>query len=229
MTDIFAEIDEAMRQERVAKFWNENMSYIIGFVVLTILLTASFSAYRTWDASVKTNQTSALIALQEDSNFPENILELKNLELRPGLRGIILIDGAGAFLKESKTDSALILYERAAHDTKIPAEFRDMATLMSVRLLSEDIKSDTNTLLARLKDITTNGKSPWIYHAHLEIALILAHKNEDYAAAREYLNIIKNTTNLPNTLYAMAKSLDHVYSLRQQTQGQNKENKETTP
>ena len=49
MTDLFAEVDEALRQERVAKLWQEYGRYLIGFIATLILLTALISAYKSWE------------------------------------------------------------------------------------------------------------------------------------------------------------------------------------
>jgi hypothetical protein len=44
MSDVFAEIDEVMRQERLQKIWNEYGSWIIAGLVILLLATAGASA-----------------------------------------------------------------------------------------------------------------------------------------------------------------------------------------
>ncbi|MCB1562458.1 MAG: tetratricopeptide repeat protein [Alphaproteobacteria bacterium] len=218
MADIFAEVDEAMRQERVEKFWKENGSLILTFVLLTILATAGFSGYRTWDAKVRATQTDALIGLLDDPAFPEKALEESALDLRPNLEGLALLNAAGTLVEQGKTDEALAAYSRASENGKIAPEFRDIATLMSVRLLSAQEDSDPDMLIEKLRKITNNAKSPWKYHAHLETALILAHKRGDYETARTHLAAITDAEGLPASLLSTARSLDHVYALRAQAE-----------
>jgi hypothetical protein len=217
MADIFAEVDEAMRQERVEKFWKENGSLILTFVLLTILATAGFSGYRTWDAKVKARQTDALIGLLDDPAFPEKALEEGAIDLRPNLGGLALLNVAGTLLEQGKSDEALEAYNRAAGNKKIAPELRDIATLMSVRLRSADEESDPATLIEKLRPITGNAKSPWKYHAHLETALILAHRRGDYEAARPHLAAITTVESLPASLISTAWSLDHIYALKAST------------
>ncbi|MEZ5919380.1 MAG: hypothetical protein R3D66_05595 [Alphaproteobacteria bacterium] len=118
MADIFAEVDEAMRQERVEKFWKENGSLILTFVLLTILATAGFSGYRTWDAKIRATQTDALIGLLDDPAFPEKALEEGTLDLRPNLEGLALLNAAGTLAEQGKTEDALAAFSRASENGK---------------------------------------------------------------------------------------------------------------
>lgn len=109
MTDILAEVDAAMRQERMEKFWKENGKTLIFFVFATIIMTGVISGYRTWDANAKARDTEQLLLLTESKDFPDNIKDAK-LDLRPGLRGIALVNGAQAYLSQKKDAEALALY-----------------------------------------------------------------------------------------------------------------------
>ena len=73
MADVFQEVDEMMKQERVEKFWKENGRWIIAFVVLTILGTALMSGYKSWNKSVQEKQTGELIAFLDAEDFPNGL------------------------------------------------------------------------------------------------------------------------------------------------------------
>jgi len=218
MADLFREVDEAMRQERIEKFWAENKAYIIGVILGTILLTGLISGYRSWDQSVKEKQTAALIALQESPDYPTNILETQNLDFRSGLRGITLLQAAGNFLDQDKTEEALTLYKRAGQDKDLPDDLRHLGILMSVRLLTDNEDADGKALLEQLSPLVSDTKSPWVHHARLEAAVINAHKLGDYNAAIAHLNAVMDTPNLPESLSARAGALAHLYSLKQKKQ-----------
>ncbi len=214
MTDIFREVDEALRRDRVAKFWQENAAYVIAFVLGTIILTAGFSGYKAWDAGTKQKQSAALIALQGAPEYPDNITAAALGGMRPALRGIALLGAAGKQAGKKKPAEALKLYEAAAADTKIPQDLRDLATLMSVRILSDDKAADGPKLIARLEPLWMNPKGAWAGHARLEAAVVTASAMKDPAAARAYLNDVQDMTGQPETLYAKARALDHIYALR---------------
>ncbi len=212
MTDVFAEIDEVMRQEKLAKLWHEHKIFLITFIAATILGTAMISGYRTWDTHVRTTQTETVLLMMDAKDYPANVQEQTKLKLRPALRGILLMNAAGSFMEQNKENEALALYQRASQDTKIPAETRDLATLMSLRL----IDPSADSALPQLRAIMKDKKSPWRYHAYIEAAAILADKKGDYETAITLLNNVQDTPNLPDTLYNKARALNHVYALKQQ-------------
>ncbi|MCB1721572.1 MAG: hypothetical protein KDI11_07450, partial [Alphaproteobacteria bacterium] len=183
MADLFREVDEVMRQERIEKFWSENKAYIIGVILGTILLTGLISGYRSWNSSVKEKQTAALIAMQESPEYPGNILNAEELPMRAGLRGIALLQAAGTFLDQDKTEDALTLYQRVSQDKELPGELQDLGTLMSVRLQIDRGDQDGQSLLDQLIPLVSNLQSPWVHHARIEAALITADKLGDYSTA----------------------------------------------
>jgi pentatricopeptide repeat protein len=216
MSDLFAEVDEVMRRERLEKFFKENGRTLIGFVVATVIATGLISGYRNWDASVRAKDTAELTALLDDASFPENI-KAEKLDMRPGLKTIGLLSAAGAYVAEGKPDEALKLYQQASEDGSAPNDLRQLATLMTVRLLSAQ-EGNKQDLTAMLEGIAKDNSSPWRYHAQIEAAVLAVHEKQDYAAARQYLAKLLETKDLPDTLFAKAQALDHLYGLKQQEQ-----------
>ena len=156
-----------------------------------------------------------LLAAAEEDDMA-GALAKAGQDLRPGLRGVALMTAAGSLLNDKKTDEALALYEKAAADSKIPAELHDLAVLMSVRLSlgKEDAAQKKDAFLTQLEPISANAKSPWRYHADLEAATILAHFGNDYAGAQARLENVLMDKQLPESLIAKARAISHVYGLR---------------
>ena len=208
MSDLLAEVDEAMRQERLAKFWHENKTFIIFFVVLTIVATGALSAYRTWDANTQAEQTAELIALQEASDYPANILD-SELDFRPSIRGIALLSAAGTAMQRDNKEQAQTLYARLARDTKIPDDYRYLGILMNVRLQNEAGEKQPQELLSALDPVLSDN-TPWKPHAQIDAALIQADHNPQEAIT--LLNAVADTPDLPASLYERAQKLHHVIS-----------------
>jgi len=206
MSDLLAEVDEAMRQERMEKFWHENKTYIIAFIALTILSTAVMSGYRSWDTKTKIKQTEQVIALQEAEDYPANIIDAE-LKIRPSLRGIAILSAAANFMEQDKPEEAAKLYARLAADTKIPNEFRHLGILMDVRLKMDNTDIQKADLLAALHPIL-KSKSAWKPHAQIDAALIEADQNPQKSL--ELLNAVADTAELPESLYERAQKLHHV-------------------
>lgn len=215
MSDLLAEVDEVMRQEKLAKFWKENGPFIIAFIVLTILLTGALSAYRAWDTSVKTKQTATMIELMNTSNYPGNIIDTK-LNLRSDLRGITLMGAAGTFMAQNKPEDAYTLYTRVAEDKKITDDFRHLALLITARMDMDKKDANADALLERIKP-TLKNNSPYLPHARVDAALIHAELKGDYPTAIALLNTVLDTPALPPTLYERAQNLQHVYTLKNTT------------
>jgi hypothetical protein len=214
MADLFREVDEMMKQERLEKFWKENGLWIIAFIVLTIAGTAGVSIYKSWNNGVKEEQTTTLLKATEAPNFPEGLEEIAS-DFRPALRGIAYLGAAQSEMDKENRDSALSFYKLAAEDNAIPLEYRDMGILMQAQL---DTMISTDDKLSMLSSISNNTQSPWRYHAALEAAVVLAHEKQDFANARlELEKITKTNPALPASFFAKAKNLEQLYTMKQKT------------
>lgn len=216
MSDVFAELDEVMRQEKLAKFWRENGGAIIFFVVMTILATAGISAYKAWDSKVRRTQTEALLAVMDDPAFPSN-LDLEALNLRSGLEAIGTLQAAGVNMKEGKPELAAPLYAKLAEDKSAPQQFRELGALMNAKLGAQDVQvgEELEKIYSALSAIAENDKSPWRYHARIDMAVLLANKEQKFEEARQQLAPVIEAGNLPASLSTRAQALDHVYALKQ--------------
>ncbi len=214
MSDAFVELDEAIKQERLEKIWKQYRLLIIGALASIIIGTASFQSYHAWNISVEQKQTSIILHALEKDNAAQILNEVAS-DLRPNLRGIALLSAGGAFIEDNNTEEALKAYTQASQDTSIPAELRDLATIMSIQLANKNPQEEsTRASLSKLKAIWSNDKSPWALQARLQTALILAHQSNDYEGAIAQLNVITETQNVPNSMRAKAGALKHVYSLQ---------------
>ena len=219
MSELLREVDDAMRQERVEKFFHEHGKTLIAFVALTIFLTGALSFYKYWDNKQKEDGTAALIALQEAEDFPENVLDA-DLNMRGGARGLAYLSGAQAFLDKNQTEDARTLYNKAAQDSGVPKDIKHLALLMQARLAEEKTQAELDTL----QKIWSDTDSPWQAQARLESAIILAATKEDYASALSHLDEILKIPNLPDTFHTKVQALSHVYALEKAQKLQDKEN-----
>lgn len=213
MSDLLAEVDEAMRYERVEQFWKENGRFIIFLIIAVIVATASVSAYRAWDKNVKAEQTKQIFVLMEDASFPENLLNAE-LKLRPSLKAMILMQGGEKFALQNNPEKAIILYEKVANDQSIESDFRQLSTLMSLRLKMAQESPNGAELITQAETIINDKNSPWKHHAMLDAALVAGDVQSDYAQAVIFLNEILDTANIPETLRTRARALHHVYTLK---------------
>lgn len=213
MSDLLEEVDEIMRQERMIALWKQHGNTFIGVIVAIILGTALVSGYKAWDENTRHNDTAQLVALTESPDFPANIKDAK-LDMRPGLKGIAILNAAGTLAAEGKQEEARTLFDQASNDKSIPDQIRDLAILSTVRLKGEETSAQVKE---KLKSVWSNKNSMWRYQARLEAAVIEA-ADKNYAVAREHLNVILDAPALPETLYNKARTLEKIYALKQYKQ-----------
>jgi len=215
MTDIFAEVDEAIKQERLEKIWADYKFYIIGSIVSIVLLTAIMSGYNAWNDSVKEKQTAELSVLLDAPDFPANV-NLQNLSLSGDVRAIALMSAGAALLSEEEKDleKVALFYSAVVEDENVSEYLRNLSSLMVGRILAD---ADNVAAQAVLKKLYDNENSLWRYHAALELAVLSAHQDvADYPKAQEYLNMVSEAVLVPAGLKERARSLQHVYMIRQE-------------
>jgi hypothetical protein len=211
--NLLLEVDEAMRWERIEKLWQRYGNFVLAFILLTIVATALTSGWNAWNDHVRSKDTATLVTLLEDKNFPDNI-KPEALHMRAPLRGMALINGAGAYMQAGKTAEAAKLYEQAANDKSIPREIRALALLMQARLLSADTKSQAD-LEEILKPVLKDKKSPWQSYALMEAAAYAANRKADFPGARAYLKQILDKEDAAPSLRAKAEALDRIYAAKE--------------
>lgn len=211
--NLILEIDEALKRERTEKIFREYGPYILAGALLAILFTGIISGYRSWENRVNAEHTALLM---EAMSAPDQAKTLEEIapQLRPGQRAIAYMTAAGALMNKGENTEAQAIFARTSGDKALPELYRDLATLMSVRLsLSTATENlDAATLLSRLQPLMDES-SPWRWHAHVEAALIAAHLQNDYAAARARLApVLKDGESMPPSLQTRARALDQVFS-----------------
>lgn len=212
MSDLFLEVDEALKQERMEKLWKEYGSLIITLIIFVILATAAYAGYKNWNENVKTTQTTKLLEAKNSAN-PQALLNLAP-DLRPDLATIARLRAAELLIQEEKLDEAKNLYGDIANNKKIDNRFKKLAQLAQLRLMEQDQAKEALDGLEALANDETN---PWRHHARLEAALVQVHKFQNYKAAREHLAVLLSTNPIPPTLSQKANSLDLLYKMQETT------------
>ena len=210
--NLILEIEEAIKREKTEKLFKEYGPYILAGALLAVLFTGIISGYRHWESRVNSENTAKLMAAltQQDQ---VSALQQVAPELRAGPRAIARMTAAGVLLSKNDKEGARAVYTEVAADKDLPVIYRDLASLTLVRLsLSGEAKAeDAAALLAQL-DPLMGKNSAWRAQAQIEAALIKAHLQNDYQAARAQLApVLENAANLPPSVIARARALDQVF------------------
>ena len=210
MSDIFREVDEALQQEKWVKIWKEYGSTIIAALVVLVVSTALMTAYRSWDAKRDATETARLMEALDSDSPAQNIQKVIE-NTRKSHQALGLMAAAGLLIEEGEKTQAAGLYKQAATSRRTPRDLRDLARILYLQNVRE---KDINIL----KPLLGNKKSPWIWHARIEAAVISAHQDNDYARALAYLAPFDTVSTIPLSLKQRAQALSHVYRLKASAQ-----------
>lgn len=224
--DLIQEVEEAVKQEQLQALWKEYGPYIIAGAVCAVLFTAMITGWRSWNESANQKQTTQIIEAMEQQDIAAALGAL-NGTLRPGQQAISYFSDAAMALQKEQSAAALTLYEEAAADKKLKPLWRDLATVMTVRLrLDQDDSPAADTLLKQLAPIAGNNKNIWNAYARLDSARIKAQMLQDYSGALDMLKPLTATDNaaLPASVAQRAIALAHIYDIKAQQQQATRDN-----
>lgn len=211
MSDIFREVDEALNREKAAKMWKEYGPLLLTAALVLILATAGGTAYRSWTSSQNQKETAKLINASEDKDSA-TAMEKVASDSKDGIKGIALMNAASKATDKKDFAKAADLYGKAAGDSSVPTEMRDLATIYQARalILVPDKTPDYKTLATKLGAIAKNEKSPFQLQAKLDAALVYGDGLKDYKTALSLLTGFDKDS-ASDSLKEKASALQHVY------------------
>lgn len=185
MTDIFREVDEALREDRVKAIWNRHSTLIIAGVVAIVLGTAAVVGWRSYSESRAQSQTRALVDAQQQAVAnPANAASIYAsvaADSSADRAALARLLEARANLDAGKRDEAGKIYQQVAGDSGVNSVVRDLARLYSVMTRLDD--GDPAALNDELAPLAADG-APWRAEAR-ELQGLLALRQKDAAKARE--------------------------------------------
>lgn len=212
MADIFIEVDEALKQEKLEKIWHRYGGFFIGFLSVIILGTAANAGYKSWEMSKNATQTDLLFAVTTKAGYTADDLLTLSPDLQAGLRSITSIEAAGLYLENGENEKALQTYKTIEADQNTDPAIAQLAYYM-ISSLSKDLSAKDK--IAKLDIIISNQENPWRYNAMLDSAVLHANAVQNFARARQHLSAILISDAAPKTLKQKAQSLDILYALKE--------------
>ena len=186
MPDIFAEVEEDVRRERLEKLWKQYGDYIIAAVAVIVVGVAGYKlwqhyqAVQTAKASVAYSEAVQMSGAGKNAQAAQAFAKIVKNAPR-GYAASARLAEADALLAEGKTADAVALYKTIAKKDK--SELGDAARIRAAWALADTAsKSDLQTLLAPL----TDPKSSWRFMAQEILAYCDFRQGSMKAAQSEY-------------------------------------------
>ena len=203
MSDIFQEIDEDLRQDKVARLWKAYGKYLVALAVFIILVIAG---YRFIEHKNEKNreQTSELYELASEtgrSGDKKAAIELLSDEMFDENRGYSIISKLKkAALAKSNNDlegTEIVLKEIITNED-IPLYLRDLARL---KLFASDSDNNSSQL-----EVLIEEEGPWKFLA-LELKGGIQLEGGNLKEARSIFKELTDDANTPNNLRRRASEI----------------------
>lgn len=227
MSDIFQEVEEDLRREKLKRAWDRYGIYVLGVAVLIVLITAGYRGYEAWQTSRARSNGDVFIAALDKAASSETVTPAQELvtfaEDAPGGYAMLAqFRAASAFAQAGELDRAREIFSALSTDGDIPALYQNLARVRLAGTLIDqgDIQQAQQTLAPMAED-TSNPFSS----AAQELMGLTAYMSDDIAGARRWYGSVRDEAGAPEPLRTRARMM---LALMEQSSAQGGDGSEAT-
>jgi len=207
VTDIFQEVDEEVRRERLQKLWQRYGNFAIAGCVLIVVAVGAWRGYDWWQNKMAGESSAAFeaaVALAEAGKHPEAEAAFAKLAAdgTAGYRTLARLREA-AELARSDKNAAVKAYDAIAADKSAGQVIADLAALRAGYLLVDT--APYSEMRTRLEPLTATDRS--FHHGARELLALSAWKSGDMTAARQWTDMIITDPQTPEGARSRAEVL----------------------
>ena len=174
MVDVFSEVDDDLRREKLTRLWKKIGPFVIGGAVVVVASMGGRVYWQDYVAKQKiqeSQQYQAALSSLEAGNDTEAEAALENLitNSKYGYGLLASLQSASNMAKTGDTEGALAAYDAISADAGLTQKFRDYGALMSVLILID--QGGREEAYDRLVPLVRQG-SDWYYSANETLALM---------------------------------------------------------
>lgn len=207
MSEIFNEIDEDLRREKLKKLWERYSIFIIAAAILIVAGVGGWRGYQYLEARKAAEAGSAFeaaVALSEQGKKSEAEAAFAKIasDGSKGYRGLARLRAA-ADAAAADPKAAAKLYDAIAAAPSMSASEQDLARIRAAGLLME--AEPYAAMRQRLEPAT--GEDRTYRHTARELLALSAYRANDATAARQWLDMIGNDARTPASMRSRAEAL----------------------
>jgi hypothetical protein len=197
VADIFSEVDEEVRREKLKTLWDRYQTLIIGLILLVVIAVAGWRGYQWWEAKQATKFGTAFeqaIALGEAGKHAEAEAAYAKIDKdgTPAYRDLARLRHA-AELATHDAKAAVADYKQIAADNAVEPVLRNLATLRAgATQINERAFDDARTLL---EPMAAPGQT--FRHSARELLALAAWRAGDAAALKRWIGVIVRDPETP--------------------------------
>jgi hypothetical protein len=190
VSDIFNEVDEEVRREKLKKIWDRYQVFIIGGAILIIVLVGGWRLNQWWEskrAAEAGGAFQAAMTLSAEGKHAEAEAAFAKVAEKgaAGYRDLARLQAAGE-LAQRDPKAAVEAYDAFAADSRLNQTMRDLAAVRGGFLLVDTASYED--LRRRLEPMTGPERS--FRNSAREILALSALRANDAAAARKWFDQI---------------------------------------
>ncbi len=217
MSDIFDEVNEALKQDKVEQWWKENGGYVIWFCACLIFFTGMTAFVRGWMDSNKYAETQEIVSLYsiQDSTEGFSALTAYAEEAPEALSKLARLKAAQAAFEADKNEEAFTVLKALAESGS--GLYEDYARIFYVaqKLNLEQFDFEGYKPLLTFLNPTLELSSPWM-SAAMELKATIETQMKLYDNAMTSYLQITELPNVPQDRVARAFKLYHVVKVMKQ-------------
>ena len=197
MADIFNEVDEEVRRERLHRLWERYSLLIIAAAVLIVAAVGGWRGYQ-WLAAKKAAEAGtrfeSAVALSDQGKHAEAEAAFAKVaaEAPAGYRALARLRAA-AEVAAGDPKQAVKAYDEIAADGSLGQTLQDLAAVRAGMLLVDT--APLSEMRQRLEPLTEPGRT--FRHTARELLALSAWRNHDATTAKHFIDMITNDAETP--------------------------------
>jgi hypothetical protein len=197
VSDIFQEVDEEVRRERLMKLWERYQNLIIALIVLILAGVGGWRGYEYYQAKRAAEIGTAFeqaVTLAEEGKHAEAEAAFAKVATEGSAiyRQLALMRQATE-LAQTDPKAAIAAYDKVASDSAVGVDLKDLASVRAGELLLD--AGNFNEARAHLEPLANEGR-PY-RHTARELLALGAWRAGDTAAVKRWSDLIASDIQTP--------------------------------
>jgi hypothetical protein len=210
VADIFQEVDEEVRRERLNKLWQRYGNFVIAVCILIVAAVGAWRGYEWWQTKKAGESGAAFenaISLAEAGKHQEAEAAFAKLasDGTAGYRALARLREAAESARTDKS-AAVKAYDDIAADKRAGEVIQELAAVRAGFLLVDT--APYSEMRARLEPLTAPDKT--FRHSARELLALSAWKFGDVSAARQWADMIISDPQSPQATRSRAEVLSEL-------------------
>jgi len=207
VADIFQEVDEEVRRERLRKLWEEYGPVFVAVALLLVVGVGGWRGYQWWEAKKAAEagaQFETAVVLSEQGKHGEAEAAFAKIaaEGTAGYRTLARFRAAEASAQRDPRE-AVKAYDALAADGGIGQVLQDLAQVRAGLILVD--AAPYEEMRARLEPLTASDRP--FHHSARELLALAAWRAGDHGATRRWVDLIMTDPQTPSNIRGRAEML----------------------